>query len=47
VDEVGLTLVSAVVPSAHVGFETVNDHVDRPLSVLKGAIGVACHWWRR
>jgi hypothetical protein len=46
-NEVDLTLVLAVAPSAHVGLEASDDHVDRPLGLLEGTVGVAYLWWRR
>jgi hypothetical protein len=34
-------------PSAHAGLEATDVHVDRPLGLLKVAVGVAHRRWRR
>jgi hypothetical protein len=47
VDEVDLALVLVVAPSAHIGLEASDDHVDRPLNLLEGIVGVARCRWRR
>jgi hypothetical protein len=45
--EVDLALVLAVAPSAHMRHQAPDDHVDGPLGLLEGAVGVARLWWRR
>jgi hypothetical protein len=47
VDELDLTLVLEIPPLACVGLQAADDHVDQPLGLLKGAVGVACRQWRR
>jgi hypothetical protein len=47
VDELDLMLVLAIPPLARAGLQAANDHVDRPLGLLEGAVGVACHWRSR
>jgi hypothetical protein len=42
VDELDLTTVLAVPPSARVALQAANDYVDQPLGVLERAVGVAC-----
>jgi hypothetical protein len=47
VDDLDLTLVLAIPPLAPASLQAANDHVDQPLLMLEGAIGVACLWWKR
>jgi hypothetical protein len=47
VDELDLTLVLAIQPLTCARLQAANNHVDRPLSLLERAVGVACRWWRR
>jgi hypothetical protein len=47
VDEVDLALILAVAPPTHVGLVASDDHVDRPLSLLEGVVGVTRRRWRR
>jgi hypothetical protein len=47
VDELDLAAVLAVPPSARAALQATNDHVDRPVGMLKRAIGVSCLRWGR
>jgi hypothetical protein len=47
VDELNVTTVLAVPPSARAALQAANDHVDRPLVILERAVGVACLRWGR
>jgi hypothetical protein len=47
VDELDFAAVLAVPSPARAALQAADDHVDRPLGVLKRAIGVACLRWGR
>jgi hypothetical protein len=47
VDELNFSLVLAILSLARAGLQATKDHVDQPLGLLEGAVGIACHRGRR